>query len=167
MIVSSTSTNTKLLAEGDPSKGARPARFPRKRDATASSWRTCPNVKDRRNETQRRGRVTGSEGPLHPAVAQQRPYHRCCRRRRPSRPPETRASARPFAPLSVGTVSRSSASSCSPASRANVITGSSPAEDTRFDSSKEADTAASYGKLASARCSSSSARLFCRKSNFP
>ncbi len=50
MIVSSTSTNTKSRAAGDPSKGARPARFPRKRAATASSWRTCPNVKDRRNE---------------------------------------------------------------------------------------------------------------------
>jgi len=51
-----------------------------------------------------------------------------------------------FAPLSVGTVSRSSASSRSPASRANVITGSSPATATRFGSSKEADTAAGLWK---------------------
>lgn len=46
-----------------------------------------------------------------------------------------------FAPLSVGTDSHSSARSCSPESRASVITGSKPAEDTRLASSKETDTA--------------------------
>ena len=45
-----------------------------------------------------------------------------------------------FAPLSVGTLSHWSASSCKPAYWAKAITGRSPADDTRFGSSKQTDT---------------------------
>jgi hypothetical protein len=45
-----------------------------------------------------------------------------------------------WAPLSVGTLNRSSASSRSPASRASAISGTRPAADTRFGSSNDADT---------------------------
>ncbi len=47
-----------------------------------------------------------------------------------------------LAPLSVGTLNHSSASSCKPAFWARRITGTSPVPDTRFSSLKEADTAA-------------------------
>ena len=47
-----------------------------------------------------------------------------------------------LAPLSVGTLNHSSASSCRPASWARRITGTNPDGDTRFASSKETDTAA-------------------------
>ncbi len=46
-----------------------------------------------------------------------------------------------FEPLSVGTVRRVAASSASPADRDNAITGTSPAEDTRFGSPKTAGVA--------------------------
>ena len=46
-----------------------------------------------------------------------------------------------FAPLSVGTVRCSSASSRSPARSASASTGTSPADDTRFGSSNTADVA--------------------------
>lgn len=46
-----------------------------------------------------------------------------------------------FAPLSVGTVRCSSANSRNPADSANPIAGTSPADDTRFGSSKTADVA--------------------------
>lgn len=46
-----------------------------------------------------------------------------------------------FAPLSVGTLKCSSASSRSPADSANLTTGTRPADDTRFGSSNEAETA--------------------------
>jgi hypothetical protein len=45
-----------------------------------------------------------------------------------------------WAPLSVGTLNRSSASSRSRAFRARTITGTRPACDTRFGSSKTAET---------------------------
>jgi hypothetical protein len=44
-----------------------------------------------------------------------------------------------LAPLSVGTPTWSSASSCSPAERASASTGTSPAQDTRFGSSNAAE----------------------------
>ena len=47
-----------------------------------------------------------------------------------------------FAPLSVGTLNRCSASSASPTDCASRSTGTSPAADTRFGSSNTADTAA-------------------------
>src|SRR3954471_6179660 len=47
-----------------------------------------------------------------------------------------------FAPLSVGTVRWSWASSWSSAERDNAMIGTSPADDTRFGSSKTADVAA-------------------------
>jgi hypothetical protein len=46
-----------------------------------------------------------------------------------------------FAPLSVGTLRCSFASSRSPAGRARARTGTSPADDTRFGSSNTADVA--------------------------
>ena len=46
-----------------------------------------------------------------------------------------------FAPLSVGTDRCVWASEWSPAERANVIVGTSPADDTRFGSSNTADVA--------------------------
>jgi hypothetical protein len=46
-----------------------------------------------------------------------------------------------FAPLSVGTLRYVSASSRRPAELANAITGTSPADDTRFGSSKSAEIA--------------------------
>src|SRR5664279_3030063 len=55
-------------------------------------------------------------------------------------PPTSEASFSPaFAPLSVGTVNRSSASRRRPASSASFITGTRPADATRFGSSKHAD----------------------------
>lgn len=47
-----------------------------------------------------------------------------------------------FAPLSVGTLRCVWASSWSPADRASVRTGTSPADDTRFGSSNTAEVAA-------------------------
>ena len=46
-----------------------------------------------------------------------------------------------LAPLSVGTLNRRSASSASPARSASRITGTRPAEPTRFGSSNTADVA--------------------------
>jgi hypothetical protein len=46
-----------------------------------------------------------------------------------------------LAPLSVGTLSWASASSRSPAERANASTGTSPAADTKFGSSNTAEVA--------------------------
>jgi hypothetical protein len=46
-----------------------------------------------------------------------------------------------FAPLSVGTDSRSWVSAASPADSASATTGTSPADDTRFGSSNTADIA--------------------------
>ena len=45
-----------------------------------------------------------------------------------------------LAPLSVGTLNRSSASSRNPAVRARAITGTRPADDTRLGSSNTAET---------------------------
>jgi hypothetical protein len=53
MIVSSTSTSTTSpVGSSEPSSGlgATPARPVKNREATASSWRTWPNVNDLRNE---------------------------------------------------------------------------------------------------------------------
>ncbi len=47
-----------------------------------------------------------------------------------------------LAPLSLGTVRRSSASTRRPAASASATTGTRPADDTRFGSSKTADIAA-------------------------
>ena len=44
-----------------------------------------------------------------------------------------------LAPLSVGTLNNRSARSASPARAANLITGTSPADPTRFGSSNTAD----------------------------
>jgi len=56
----------------------------------------------------------------------------------PATIPATSADTFPpaFAPLSVGTLSRSPASASSPASAASRITGTSPDADTKFGSSK-------------------------------
>ncbi len=55
-------------------------------------------------------------------------------------PPTIEATFKPaFAPLSVSTVSRLSVSVRRPAPSAKAITGTSPADDTRFGSSKTAE----------------------------
>jgi 2-dehydro-3-deoxyphosphogluconate aldolase/(4S)-4-hydroxy-2-oxoglutarate aldolase len=48
--LSSKSTGTSPSSPGSATRGASPARFTRSRDATASSWRTCPKVNERRND---------------------------------------------------------------------------------------------------------------------
>jgi hypothetical protein len=47
---------------------------------------------------------------------------------------------RALAPLSVGTLRCSCASSCKPAERAKATSGTKPADDTRFGSSNTAET---------------------------
>jgi hypothetical protein len=86
---------------------------------------------------QRRRCVGPVEQPAHRAVPQQR---HVIDRVRSCDIPQTSAVTFPpaFAPLSVGTVSRSPARSPSPASAASFITGTSPAADTRFGSSNVA-----------------------------
>jgi len=57
-------------------------------------------------------------------------------------PPTSDATFNPaFAPLSVGTHRCSAASSCIPADSARASIGTSPADDTRFGSSKTAEVA--------------------------
>ena len=57
-------------------------------------------------------------------------------------PPTSEATFNPaLEPLSVGTVSCASARSRSPADSASASTGTSPADDTRFGSSKTTDVA--------------------------
>jgi hypothetical protein len=57
-------------------------------------------------------------------------------------PPTSEATFNPaFAPLSVGTLRCASARSRTPADSASASAGSSPADDTRFGSSKTADVA--------------------------
>nr|RZI35344.1 hypothetical protein BJQ95_02249 [Cryobacterium sp. SO1] len=57
-------------------------------------------------------------------------------------PATSEATFRPaFAPLSVGTLNHLSARRRRPAFSASFIAGTKPAEDTRLESSKDADTA--------------------------
>lgn len=107
-----------------------------------------PERKGPQERSQRRARVTASREPLHPVVAQQghlndriRTGHRPGHQRRELQP-GIRALVRRHRKPFIG-------QSCSTPSRANVITGSSPAEDERFASSKEAETAAGIKKCRS------------------
>ncbi len=119
---------------GIGNSGARPASPARNRAATASSCRTCPNVKARRNEPN----VDGAY-----ALVNTRPIPPCRSSAMSSilsapatMPATSEATFNPgFAPLSLGTLSLSSARSRNPAASANAMIGTNPADDTRFGSS--------------------------------
>src|SRR5215213_4250965 len=108
---------------------------PRNREATASSWRTWPKVNARRNDPNVEGAYGRSNNR---AIAPCRSRARSSIESAPAIIPATSALTFPPAldPLSGGTLSRSPASASSPASAASRITGTSPAADTRFGSSK-------------------------------
>ena len=88
---------------------------------------------------QRRGSPTLGEHPVHPAVAQQ--VH-AVDGVRPATIPATKAATliAGFDPGEPGTRTWAAARSCRPARSARVMTGMSPAHDTRFGSSKAAET---------------------------
>jgi len=111
--------------------------------ATASSWRTCPKVNDRRNEPS----VDGAYGRSNTvAMAPCRSSAMSSMLSAPATMPATSAvTFRPaLAPLSVGTDTCSSARSASPFSWANSSTGIRPAEARRLRSS---NTAARTGRV--------------------
>jgi hypothetical protein len=140
MIVSSTSTSTSSFAGGDSSGVLEPSPVST-REARASSWRTWPKVNARRNEPSVEGAYPlWNSRPIPP-----------CRNNAMSSmlsapatiPATSEATFNPaLAPLSVGTLSRSSAKERSPTDSASASTGTSPAADTRFGSSNTADVAA-------------------------
>lgn len=140
MMVSSISTITICSSGGETIIGAWSANRARNREATASSWRTCPNVNARRNEPSVEGAYVRSKIRAMPP----------CRNTAMSSiesapatiPPISEVTFNPaFAPLSPGTDKCLRDSSASPASAAIRITGTNPADDTRFGSSNTADVA--------------------------
>jgi hypothetical protein len=88
--------------------------------------------------TQRRRARRPGEDPPHPAVPQHR--HVIDRVRTGDHPTDSKATFNPaFAPLPVGTLRCSSASSLNPARSASASTGTRPPADTRFGSSNPTD----------------------------
>jgi len=89
----------------------------------------------------RRGCPDPAEQPAHPPVAEQvQVGDAFCAGDHPRTRPGT--FSRAFTPPFAGNVSRAPASSPSPHRRARASTGTSPPHDTRFGSSKTADTPA-------------------------
>ena len=136
MIESSMSTRTRSVSM--PATTGVPAdRRPSRREATASSWRMCPKVSSRRNDP----KVEGAKGrwkrvPMAPCRTR-------FRSEMLSAPAIIPATVDPIfrpalAPLSVGTLRCSSASSSSPDCSAKAMIGTSPAYDTRLGSSNRA-----------------------------
>lgn len=82
----SRSTNTRPAGSGPSTSGVRSAKPHRKRVATASSWRTCPEVNDRKNEPSVDG-AYGRSKTVGMAPCRNAAMSSMCRRRRPSRPP--------------------------------------------------------------------------------
>jgi hypothetical protein len=139
MIVSSTSTSTRPELPGSTEACATSP--VKNRAATASSCRTWPNLKVRRNDPNVDGAYGRSNSlPIPPC----RNSARSSIESAPAAIPVTSAiTFRPgWAPLSVGTLRCSSARSANPADSASATTGTSPAADTRFGSSNTAETAA-------------------------
>lgn len=101
-MVSSRSTITGLSIPG--SSGLCSCSPSSSRVATASSWRTWPEVNARRNDPSVDGR-TGGRRPYRSPRGATGPCRRCCPRRRPCRPPGRSPLAPAWAPLSVGTLS--------------------------------------------------------------
>src|SRR5665648_662346 len=119
------------------SSGARPARLTSTREATASSWRTWPNVNDRRNVPNVEGaRPAVSTRPIPPW----RSRSMASMVSAPATIPATRAATFTpgFEPADPGTRTWAATRSCNPARSAKAITGTRPAHDTRFGSSKPA-----------------------------
>ena len=150
MTVSSTSTNAyPTVADAVSSAptaapgtdGVNPtsrASASRNRAATASSWRTCPKVNARRNEPSVEGAYAlAKRRPIPPWRSSAMSSIESA----PATIPATsEATFNPaFAPLSVGTLKCSSASSRSPARSASASTGTNPATETRFGSSNATD----------------------------
>src|SRR5665647_2511960 len=120
------------------SSGERPARLTSNLEATASSWRTWPNVKDRKN-------VPNVEG-ARPAVSTRPipPWRSRSMASMLSAPATIPATSAPtfttgFDPPDPGTRTWARARSCNPARSAKAMTGTKPAHDTRFGSSKLAE----------------------------
>jgi hypothetical protein len=108
--------------------------------ATASSWRTWPKVNARRNEPNVEGAYPWANNrPIPPCRSNAMSSMLSAPATIPATSEETFNPA--LAPLSVGTVRCSSTRSRSPTDSASAITGTSPAEDTRFGSSKTAEVA--------------------------
>ena len=144
MIVSSTSTNAYppdvagAQAPGELNSRVRAAKPSRNRDATASSCRTCPKVNARRNDPSVEGAYAEVKTLLIP------PWRSTAMSSMLSAPasipPTIEATFSPgLAPLSVATVRRSSVTVRRPAASASAITGTRPADDTKFGSSKTAE----------------------------
>jgi hypothetical protein len=136
-MVSSTSTSTSSSLLGVGSSGARPARAVRNREATASSWRTWPKVNARRNEPSVEGAYARSKTrPIPPCRSIAMSSIESAPATIPATSEDTFNPA--LAPLSVGTLNRSSASRARPTESANAMTGTNPAAPIRFGSSKTA-----------------------------
>jgi len=128
-----------LLGAGQQRAGlANPASS---RAATASSWRTWPKVNERRN-------VPSVDGALAPS--NNRPIAPCRSRSMswiesaPATIPATSAGTfrYAFTPPAARKVRVSAARLCRPQRSASASTGASPAHDTKFGSSKLADSPA-------------------------
>jgi hypothetical protein len=138
-MVSSRSSRTVPLAFGEPSSSVFSARLIRNREATASSWRTWPKVNERRNDPSVEGAYALVKTlPMPPWRSRAMSSMLSAPAAMPATSEDTFSPA--LAPLSVGTVIRSSASSRRPALRASAISGTRPAADTRLGSSNVADT---------------------------
>src|SRR3954453_19916133 len=138
-MVSSRSTSATPASAGAPSRAVCSARLTRNLEATASSWRTCPKVNERRNDPSVEGAyVPVNTLPIPPWRSRAMSSMLSAPAAMPATSEDTFNPA--LAPLSVGTVIRSSASSRRPALRATAISGPRPAADTRLGSSNVADT---------------------------
>ena len=143
----------------------RPGR--RNRDATASSWRTCPKVNARRNEPSVEGAYGSIEERAHRRRGAAGPCHRCCRRRRPSPPPATSPSDRRWRPCrwALSAVHRPTL----PAPHAGPTRPPGPARaaDTRLGSSNSRPRRVGCEIVASTRCPSLWPNVILRKSHSP
>jgi hypothetical protein len=119
------------------SSGVCPARFTNTCAAIFSSWRTWPNVNERRNVPNVDGaRIPVNNRPIPPWRSRSRSSMLSA----PATIPATTAAT--FTPeFGDGTLSPSAARSCNPQRPARASTGTSPADDTRFGSSNATDVA--------------------------
>lgn len=138
MMVSSMSTSTSPVSPAAPSNPVRDANAVRNRDATASTWRTCPKVKARRKDPNVDGAY--AEANTFPIPPWRSRAMSSILSAPAAIPATSEDSFNPaLAPLSVGTLTCLSPSSRNPALRAKPINGTSPAAATRLGSSNEAD----------------------------
>jgi hypothetical protein len=150
MIVSSTSTNaypppavavsssSPAGRRAGPANPTRAASASRNRDATASSWRTCPNVNARKNDPNVDGAYALAKIlPIPPWRSSAMSSMLSAPATMPATSEVTFNPA--LAPLSVGTLRCSPARSANPARCANAMAGTKPAADTRFGSSNATD----------------------------